>query len=176
MDIFELIRADHAEIRSLLNEVIDQTSIAIPQEKHALERPSDWEEALHDLKLSVVAHNRAEEEVLYSRIEDLTGRSGLGGGKTHEHRIAESLLAEIELMNPRDHDWSEKLALLRNVVESHQAEEETQTFELLKGAIDETSSDKLAVLFEKIRDRIGQSRRFPKGRTRLNPEGLNLDG
>lgn len=176
MDIFELIRADHAEIRSLLNEVIDQTSIAIPRSKHDLERPSDWEEALHDLKLSVVAHNRAEEEVLYTRLGEASGRPGLGGGKTHEHRIAESLLAEIEKMNPRDLDWSEKLALLRNVMESHQAEEETQTFDLLRKSIDVDESHRLAVLFEKIRDRIGQTRRHPMGRSRLNPEGLNLDG
>lgn len=173
MDIFELIRADHTQIRNHLNELIDQTSISIPAEKHDFEKPQDWEEAFHDLKVSFVAHARAEEDVLYP----LLGEK-FAGGRTHEHRLAEGLLAELELLNPRDYSWGEKLGFLRNLIESHQAEEEGTTFDRIRSLIDDDpqQKDELGARFENIRDRIAQQRRLPKRKSALNPAGLNLDG
>jgi hemerythrin superfamily protein len=176
MDIFEIIRNDHTDIRRLLNEVIHQTSIPMPKEKRLLQ-PEDWEDALHDFKLSLVGHNRAEEALLYVLLRSHDHADHVAAeSKTHEHRIAENLLADLENMNPRDRDWGTQLGLMKNQIESHQAEEETATFELLAPLIDESNSDRLAREFLHLRDDIVSGAKFhPKGRSVVNPAGLDLD-
>ena len=175
MSIFEVIKGDHEDIRVLLNEVIDQTSVSIPKRKHELEHPEDWEEALHDLKLALVAHNRAEEATLYLKLRSLSVPTA--NTKIHEHNEAEDILHEIERMNPQDREWGERLGFLRNQIESHQAEEETSTFDLIKPLIEEEESSRLAEEFVRLRDDLVEGAKYhPKGRSVVNPAGLNLDG
>ena len=176
MDIFELIKGDHADIRSLLNEIIHQTSAPISEHKRILDKPEDWEEALHDLKLELVGHNRAEEAILYTRLRELPNGFEMMKDEIHEHHVAEELLEALEHINPRDRDWDAKIGLLKNQIESHQAEEEGTTFDLLRPDIDAETSARLARDFESLRDDIIEGAKYhPKGRSNLNPAGLDLE-
>lgn len=174
MDIFEIIEGDHADIRRLLNEVIHQTSARMPQHKR-MEKSEDWEEALHDLKLSVVAHNRAEEATLYDHLRWVAHQKEIAEDKTCEHRMVEEFLEDLERLNPMDRDWDTRLGLLKNQIESHQAEEETATFDVIRPHLDAQTSGRLAQEFTRIHDDIveGAPNR-PKWRSVINPAGLDL--
>ncbi|RZA11510.1 MAG: hemerythrin domain-containing protein, partial [Proteobacteria bacterium] len=57
MEIFETLRKDHALVRDQLDLLIGLTA-----EKGG---GDEWIEAFYDLKMALVAHNRAEESVFY---------------------------------------------------------------------------------------------------------------
>jgi hemerythrin superfamily protein len=173
MDILDVLRDDHTDIRRLLNEIVNQTSTPTPK-RVRLDRSEDWGEALHDFKLSLLGHNRAEEAVLYSLLREAD--SEFVESKINEHRIVEELLASLERMNPGDRDWDTKLGLLKNQIEAHQAEEESTTFEKLRGTAGLNQRELLAGEFNQLRDDIVEGARYhPKGRSVVNPAGLNLE-
>jgi hemerythrin superfamily protein len=176
MDIFETLQGDHRDIRELLNEVIHQTSTPVPDEERP-ERSEDWEEAFHDLKVSIVGHNRAEEATLYDHLRQLPQQAVLADSKTHEHHQVEELLEDLEEINPQDKSWDTKIALLQNQIEAHFAEEEGTTFERVRPTLNTKTNSRLAEEFTSLRDDIVESVKYhPKGRSMINPAGLDLEG
>lgn len=181
MDFFELLRIEHASLRDLLDQLIDKSTSSSAEEAavspprdETLER--DWPEIMHDLKLALIGHNRAEEAVLYDALRRIPHRSEMADLKTEEHHLAEELLEDLEEINPADRQWAMKLGLLKNQIESHVAEEETTVFSLLLSEITDEESERMSTEFESLRDDIVQGARYhPKGRSVINPAGLDLD-
>lgn len=175
MDIFETLRIDHASIRSVLDDLIDRSS---DKESMAVggELGQDWPNLLMDLKRSLVAHDRAEETVVYDFLRRIPNRAEMADLKTEEHHLAEELLEDLDEINPADYDWGPKLELLKNQLESHFAEEETNTFSVLQPHMTDEISDQMVVDFTSLRDDLYESASYqPKGRSIVNPAGLNLD-
>jgi hemerythrin superfamily protein len=165
MDIFETLRVDHAAIQDLLDQVLESN-----------ESKTDWAEALADLKISLVAHNRAEEAILYEFMRGAPQRAETADLKTEEHHLAEEILDDLDRLNPADYDWDTTLALLKNQIESHIAEEETMVFSSLTPFIDDEMSEKMAADFTSLRDDIIEGAPYhPRGRSIINPAGLDLN-
>lgn len=175
MDIFETLRLEHAAIQDMLDQVIDRSSDTESLQMGA-DQGDDWPSILHDFKLALLAHDRAEEAVVYEFLRQIPHRGETADLKTEEHHLAEELLEDLEEINPADRAWATKLGLLKNQIESHIAEEETTIFSLLQPHITDEMSDKMAVDFERLRDDIVTSTHYhPKGRSNINPAGLDLD-
>lgn len=173
MDIFESLRLDHAALRGLLDDVIEKSTGMNPLSSFT---GQDWPELMNDLKISLIAHNRAEEAVLYEHLTKIPHRSELSEIKTEEHRMTESLLEDIEGLNPQDTTWESRLGLIKNQLESHIAEEETLVFSIIREAITDEEAEKMANEFEALRDQIRQGIPYQgKVRSALNPEGLSLE-
>lgn len=175
MDIFTVLRLEHAAIRSILDDLIEVSS-----DKESAQvggnLGQDWPDLLLDLKLSLVAHNRAEENVVYDFLRQVPHRNETAELKTEEHHMAEEMLEDLEESDPADKQWGTKLALLKNQLESHIAEEETSVFSILEPYVTDEISDKMVVDFQTLRDDLYESAMYqPKGRNFINPAGLNLD-
>ncbi len=151
MDIFEELRADHAAIRSLLDEIIESSTGLSPTKAS---EGREWPEALQELKTSLFAHNRAEEAVFYEALSQIPHRDELAEIKTEEHHMGETVLDELIAMNPEDSDWDIRLDLLKNQIESHVAEEETLVFSILKEHTSEQEALRMAQEFEKLREEL----------------------
>lgn len=173
MDIFEILRIEHASIRGILDDLVD-TSTDV---QAGGDLGQDWTDLLADLKLTLVAHNRAEEATLYDALSNIPHRDELADIKTEEHHLAEELLEDLEEINPADNQWAEKLAVFRNHLESHFAEEETNVFSVAQSHIDQEQGEQLYREFEQLRDDLVESVKYhPKGRSVINPAGLDLEG
>jgi hemerythrin-like domain-containing protein len=178
MEIFETLRNDHAVLRDLLDQLIDKTE---PDQGTLLspivdQEGADWPVDFHDLKLALVAHNRAEEAVFYDLLNRIPHRTELAELKTEEHHMAEELLEDLEEINPADRTWNEKLSLFKNQIESHIAEEETMVFSLIQPLLDEEEAERLGQEFSSLRDDIIEGAPYhPRGRSDLNPAGLDLN-
>lgn len=142
MNIFDTLRQDHAGVRNLVEELI---------------AGENWPEAFYDLKLALVAHNRAEETVFYDILNGIPNREELADIKTDEHHMAEEILQDLEEMSPQDHDWPTTLALLQSQIEAHVAEEETFVFALIGEHLSEDEADDLGERFERARSEIVQT-------------------
>ncbi len=162
MEIFETLRLEHANLERLLDELIEGAS-------------GSKDEKLMDLKLAIVAHDRAEEEIVYEVLRRIPYRGETADLRTEEHFLNESVLADLEDVDSESESWPILLDVFKNQLESHVAEEETFVFSLLRDHLEEGEAEKLATDFERRRDEILASERFhPQGRPPINPAGLDL--
>jgi hemerythrin superfamily protein len=175
MNIFETLRMDHASLRGILEDLIEKSEDSETRSLSNVTADQDWPELFYELKIGLVAHHRAEEAVLYNKLRSLPYRGELADVKTEEHHLIEELLEDLEEINPADQEWSVRLALLQNQIESHFAEEETTVFSLLQPIVSDVESEKMCSEFESLRNDIEQGAMYhPKGRSFINPAGLDL--
>jgi hemerythrin superfamily protein len=163
MDIFECLRADHARLKNLLDDLIEADAKSVPRIKM-------------ELKLAIIAHDRAEEEVVYEVLRLIPYRAELADLRTDEHFLNESVLGDLDDVEPDDEDWITFVDLFKNQLDSHFAEEETFVFSLLRDNLDEKLIVSMADDFEKRRNEIArQTKRYhPEGLPPINPAGLDL--
>lgn len=148
MEIFETLRKDHALVRDQLDLLIGLTA----DRSEVGASKDEWIEAFYDLKMALVAHNRAEESVFYDVMNRVPNRPELSDIKTEEHHLAEETLQDLEEMSPSDRDWSAMLALLKNQIESHVAEEETFVFGVMQDHITSSESERMSEDFLRLRN------------------------
>ncbi len=164
MNIFETLRLDHAGVRNLMEDLIDGDRAA-----------ENWPEVFYDLKLALVAHNRAEEQVFYDVLNRIPNREELADIKTEEHHMAEEILQDLEEMSPSDRDWDTTLGLLKNQIESHIAEEETFVFAVIEAQISDEEAETMSEAFERARTEVMQTSDYlPRATVDFNPAGRGL--
>lgn len=146
MEIFETLRNDHARVRDHLDLLI---GLSLRDSKGEINE--DWTEAFYDLKMALIAHHRAEETVFYDVMNRVPNRPELADIKTEEHHLAEETLQDLEEMTPADRDWGAMLALLKNQIESHVAEEETFVFGVMQDLISDVESERMSEDFLRLR-------------------------
>jgi hemerythrin superfamily protein len=124
-DIVLVLRQQHERIRALLGE-LQETVAAVT------DITCDMAEPFQELVRLLVAHEAAEEVVVYPSL-----RSGLEEGRLADDRMAEEneakhLLARLEKMAPAFFDFPTVLAELREKVLAHAEQEEHTVFPLLE--------------------------------------------
>ena len=166
MEIFDTLRMDHAAIRNQLDKLIQISSS--DKAKLSLEVSSvdplvtaeNWAQIFFDLKKSLRAHDRAEENVLYEMLTRIPNREDLADIKTEEHHMAEETLQDLEELNPSDQEWAATLALFKNQLESHVAEEETFVFSLLAEVLTDEEGQLMARQFNSEREEYLEQSEF----------------
>jgi iron-sulfur cluster repair protein YtfE (RIC family) len=118
MDALEILREQHLDARSAF-EQIEQAS---PDQRGAL-----WAKLRAELK----AHEQMEELFVYDPVaRDADGRDQVLTAWEEEHHNqvaeAEALMSEIGRLEPREAQWLEKFKALRQALERHIDQEETQ--------------------------------------------------
>jgi hemerythrin superfamily protein len=114
MDIIDEIKADHQVIEGLL-EKIGSSSVDDARSHRKL---------IQELLLAVLAHNYAEEEVLYRRLREIRLLKGLVSNSYHEHRMVVELLQSLKKFDPAGADWGKRFATARKHLDHHWREEE----------------------------------------------------
>jgi hemerythrin superfamily protein len=123
-NIITALKSDHKEIRSLCEKLNETT-----------ERAAKTRETLfHQLFLTLSSHAKAEEEAMYAPIKDQEGKElrmkVLEGYE--EHKIADTLLEELDFLEFGDEKWSAKMQVLSEALDHHIKEEENEVFPKMK--------------------------------------------
>ena len=110
---------DHSEVDSLLDRIMDS--------KDGSERSRLFTE----MKSKLLPHAKAEQEVLYRRLE--TGKSEearrFAKKGTSEHQILEQQIQKISgLGSPMSDQWTAEVKVLQDLIEHHVGEEESIGF------------------------------------------------
>jgi hemerythrin superfamily protein len=138
MDALELIKQDHKRLRKLLSETLEAEG-------------ADREPRMDHLRAELVAHERMEEEVFYPRLrnEQKAREEVLEGYE--EHHVADVLLDEL-LEVPAETDlWKAKVKVLKENVEHHMEEEETELFKKARAVLDGGELEQLGARMERIK-------------------------
>ena len=118
MTIYQLLRKDHEELLGLFDQVVETTERA---EKTRTE-------VLQKIKEALIPHAKAEQKVLYTRLEKNEVSHDITIEAEEEHRVAERLLKELLAMDVQHEHWIAKMTVLQEALDHHIEEEQDDMF------------------------------------------------
>ncbi len=118
MVIYDLLIQDHRMVMHILD-AIEQVS-----------DPERRKDLFSFMRTELVMHSKAEEEVLYQPLRELTTDRTLMEGALDDHHEIEQLLMSLQITSAEDADFMKKIRQLRSVLKHHVAKEESDIFHL----------------------------------------------
>lgn len=132
--IIAALREDHDEVRQMFKKL----DAAVGQDRADL---------FHRLVGELVRHEVAEEEILRPVSKRDAGAS-IAEARIKEESEAETLLKEMEKLDPDSVEFSNKLDKLHSGVEQHATAEETEEFPKVEAAESQEQLDKMGKAYE----------------------------
>ncbi len=128
-DAIALLKEDHQKVRGLLSELEKTT-----------ERASDKrEKLLATIEQELKIHTKIEEEIFYPAFRDAAQKKDdkdLYYEALEEHHVVDLLLPEIKDTDADSEEFGAKAKVLKDLVEHHAEEEETEMFPRAQKLID----------------------------------------
>lgn len=118
MDPFVMLKADHREVEALFAKLEETT------ERGVKARTELFQKLHHDL----LTHMLVEEIALYPALKEVKPARALAFEGVEEHNVAKFLLEALASLPVDSEEWTAKLAVLRENVEHHVKEEESDLF------------------------------------------------
>jgi hemerythrin-like domain-containing protein len=116
-----MLKSDHATVKRLLRE-LDETGDRAVKQRETL---------VAQIEREIKMHAQIEEEVFYPAF--LTRTKGKDGEElfyeaAEEHHIVDMVLPALKAANPKSKEFAAKAKVLKDLIEHHIKEEETQMF------------------------------------------------
>lgn len=154
-DILTLIEQDHDEVEALFGKL---------QNTPAEEREELFQQIVHEL----ARHEAAEETIVHPRLrDDAPDGEELARSVLDEESEAESLMADMETMDPESDEFLTAFRRLRDDVLEHAEHEETEELPRLRKVLDEDERRAMGEKFQRVKD-LGPTHPHPK--TPQDPE------
>lgn len=118
MDVFELLETDHEKVRGLFNQLVETSDSTVKSR----------ESLFKQLATELALHTKAEETIVYPRLKEVDELRDRVDEGIEEHQEAEQLLEELASLSKDDKQWVAKLKELKQAVEHHVQEEESELF------------------------------------------------
>lgn len=130
--IFDHLAAEHADAAVLMARIA------------STDDPGERRELFDALRIDLLAHAHAEEEMFYPQLERLDDAEGellaVIAQCCEDHQEIESLVEELADMDTGDGQWAVRFETLKAAVEQHIAREENALFDMTERALDHAES------------------------------------
>jgi hemerythrin-like domain-containing protein len=120
-DAIALLKEDHQKVRALLSELEETTERASGKR----------EELLATIEQELTIHTKIEEEIFYPAFRDAAEKKDdkdLYYEAVEEHHVVDLVLPEIKETDTDSAEFGAKAKVLKDLVEHHAKEEETEMF------------------------------------------------
>jgi hemerythrin superfamily protein len=140
--IYDVLKDDHDELRPLLAQLVLETEIN-----------SDVKNLLKQIEKLLVPHARAEEAILYNALREMGSEKAREEARHgyKDHMMAETLLRTLQGLSVVGIEWTRAFKKLRESLEHHIEEEETEVFESARQILSPSEAESLAEAFEKLK-------------------------
>jgi iron-sulfur cluster repair protein YtfE (RIC family) len=130
-DAIEMLKMDHQKVRRLFQ----QYATASDQQ--------DKQEIAEQVFIELEVHTQLEETVFYPAFAELTDKEGkeLVAESLEEHQAVKELIEELRDLTPDDAEFEKKFNALRENVEHHAEEEESEMFPKAEIELAEQAAD-----------------------------------
>jgi hemerythrin superfamily protein len=142
-----MLKSDHATVKRLLRELSETSDRALKQR----------EALVSQIERELKTHAQIEEEVFYPAFKAgarKTDAEDLFYEAAEEHHVVDMVLPALKAANPKSHEFKAKAKVLKELVEHHIKEEETQMFVVARQLFDEDQLRELGDLMQARRDSI----------------------
>lgn len=141
MEIYQALKNDHEEIKTLLTELI------------SLRENDDYRHTLIDrIASELIPHARAEEAVFYNTIRASDVDTGTIMHSFKEHLTAEGHLRVLQTKDKVNLDWKKTAIKLQEDLLHHIQEEETKVFNLGKKVLSDTEAAQIGNAFSRLKN------------------------
>ncbi|SRR5579883_1202753 len=140
-DILSLIEAEHRQVEQLFAEI----------EKA---KKGKLHEHFNQIYKALNLHARAEELVFYPAMREYDETEEYVEEAEQEHEEVSVLLEEIKALQPTDSQFQEKLSELKEAVQHHVEEEESEIFSAVRECMDEQQLTELGQEFQKAKAKL----------------------
>ena len=142
MNAFTLLKTDHKKVAGILEKIDSSTERAVKTR----------EELFTELKTELDIHARIEETIFYPALEKAEETRDITLEAFEEHRLVKQLLKELESMPKNSEEWTAKFTVLKEQVEHHVEEEETDMFPKAKKVLSESDAEALGERLEAAKE------------------------
>ena len=145
MDIYEALKKDHVEIKALMDELISL-------------RPDDEYRfiLIEEIRNHLIPHTRAEESIFYNTLRAVNADKKVVFHGYQEHLEAETLLRTLQVMDKLNLEWKATAEKLRDCLNHHIEDEETEIFAQAKAAFTQDEAVSMYEAFEQLKPKIEQ--------------------
>jgi hemerythrin-like domain-containing protein len=144
MMILTALKADHDKVKKLLNAIL------------ATEDAKKRSALFLQFKTELAPHSRAEEKVLYARLEKTKEGKDEALEGTVEHEVVDRLVEDLSDPESLESDqWSARCRVLQELLEHHIEEEEGDFFKTARKLFDRQALDKMGEEFAAEKRKYG---------------------
>jgi hemerythrin-like domain-containing protein len=140
MDAMSLLKEDHRKVKKLLAELESTTERGVKTR----------EELFTKVKQDLVVHEAIEEEIFYPALKEHPKTKEIALEGYEEHHVVDTVMAEIEGVAYDDEKWGAKFSVMKENLEHHIEEEESEMFKQARQVFDQ---DELTQLGESMKAR-----------------------
>lgn len=141
MDAIELLEQQHQEVKDLFEQIEEA------------DESDEKVELLQDLADNFAAHGTIEERIFYPAAYAESTKELLEEA-VEEHLSAKRVLADLLKMKPGDENFEAKIKVLKEQIEHHVEEEESELFPKVRARFEadylESMGDKMEELFDQL--------------------------
>jgi hemerythrin-like domain-containing protein len=154
MDAIALLKKDHDKVKELLNELETTTErgVKIRQELFAT------------IKGELTVHEAIEEEIFYPALKAHPKAKDLVLEAYEEHHVVDTVMAELEGLDVTDETWGAKATVMKENVEHHIEEEETEMFKQARQVFDRQELEDLGARMAERKESSQMEMGVPAGR------------
>ena len=145
MNIIQILKSDHREIKILCNEILKAKA-------HAKRIRQKLFRHLGEL---LNAHVKPEEQVVYEQLKEVPELKSRILEMFEEHHVVDLLLTELLALPIDDEHWIAKLAILRETLLNHIEIEENEVFPEMRRYLSQEEMRRMADAFFAKRGRGG---------------------
>ena len=138
VDAISLLKQDHDKVKKVLSDLDATTERAVKTR----------EELFTKVKHELQVHEAIEEEIFYPALKEHPKAKDLVLEAYEEHNVVDMVMAEIEEVSFEDERWGAKLTVMKENVEHHIEEEETEMFKQARQVFDSQELEDLGQRME----------------------------
>lgn len=137
MDIYQVLKKDHEEVRDLIEEQIESHKSG----------SGSGADLMAKIASELSAHMESEEKILYPRLEEDEGAREKILESYEEHHVAKEVLKELGKTSKSDDRWLAKLKVMKELVDHHVEEEEKHVFKAARKFLNKEAAQEIAEKF-----------------------------
>lgn len=127
-NIYDILQQEHKKVMQLFDEAISNNS----------------RDVFMQLKSELDIHMEGEEKMYYPQLENKKEATEVTLEGYEEHHVAKILLSEIEKTPVDDKRWLAKMKVLKETVEHHVKEEESEIFKKSRSVLSDSHEEEIA--------------------------------
>jgi hemerythrin-like domain-containing protein len=150
MNAISLLKADHEKVKGILAQLSESTDRATKKRTELLEK----------LEMEIMIHTQLEEQILYPAYKEAGGKEQeeMYYEAKEEHRTVDSLvLPDLKTTDPSTPEFSGRLKVVKELLEHHIEEEETEMFPQAKKLLGNAKLDELGKEMEEMKVSLKKS-------------------
>jgi hemerythrin-like domain-containing protein len=144
MNAIDLLKADHQKVKAILAQLTESTDRATKKRTELLDK----------LEMEISIHTKLEEEILYPAFKQAGSKEQdiMYFEAKEEHRTVDSLvLPDLKQTDPGTPEFAGRVKVVKELLEHHIEEEETELFPQAKKLLGKATLDDLGEQMESMK-------------------------